>query len=78
VSEASEVVQRYVKLFEANDADAFNDVLADDCTVHVPDGSERRGREAVKQGLLTPGFRCERCVVDDMVADGERVAVRFT
>lgn len=64
----------------ARRTDLVDEVYADDCVEHGPFGMDAVGRDAVKDQLETfldaiPDFEA---VVEDVVAEGETVAMRVT
>jgi predicted ester cyclase len=72
------LVERYVAAFNAHDADAFRDVIADNYVQHNGRaGQGLLGTQATFRGYFQtfPDMHLE---VDDLIADGDRVVARLT
>jgi uncharacterized protein (TIGR02246 family) len=57
VAAVKAVVQRYVEARESSNAQAIGTLFTDDADQHVSDGTWRRGREALVQGMLESSRR---------------------
>ena len=74
------LVRRYFAAAVADDLDVFEDLFAPDYVNHRPDGGENRGPAGMKEfirGVLErfPGLAVD---VQDLFADGDKVAARIT
>lgn len=77
--DASDVVRRYFVVLEERDLDALDEVVAEDVIVIAPDGSVAfADRASWKQAQVTDAFTDERIRVEQLVSDGDQVAVRYT
>lgn len=67
----------YDEFINAHDVNALDDVLAPDFQSHFLRGSPGRGRDELKQidGAMFAAFPDLHVTVEDMVAEGDRVAV---
>jgi steroid delta-isomerase-like uncharacterized protein len=74
-----DVVARFWKAFEANDQDALREILSPDLVTRSP-GAVPFSREAHLQAvaMLGAGFSDCGVTVDEMIAEGDRVATRTT
>jgi steroid delta-isomerase-like uncharacterized protein len=73
-----EVVRRYLDALERHNLAGLEAVLAEDVVVHRPGGEEGlRGREAFLSAQEPASFTDQRLAIDDMLADGDRVVVRY-
>ncbi len=80
LEENKAVVRRFVEaIFERGDAAAVDELVAEDFIAHTwpstgdPRGDLKRAIERVAGGLADSSF-----VLEDMIAEGDRVAVRLT
>lgn len=74
------LIRRYVEeCIGKNDISLMDELLAVDYVMHEPIGGDR-GLEAYKRGqpAVLAGFPDGRWTIDDMVAEGDKVAWRFT
>lgn len=70
---------RYLEALQARDRDALVAVVAPDVVAHAPGGRPGvEGFEAWFDAVCDPTFVDERCLVEDVVAEGDRVVVRYT
>jgi steroid delta-isomerase-like uncharacterized protein len=74
------VVRRYQDAYNANELDALDGILAPNLVSHsmlpgVPQGLP--GAKLVHQGLLV-AFPDQHTVIDDLIAEGDKVVMRFT
>jgi steroid delta-isomerase-like uncharacterized protein len=75
------VVARSVEdLYNQGNLDVADEVMTVDCIQHEPDGSVTVGIENVKQAMmgLINGFPDLQIVIEDMVAEENKVTARFT
>ena len=80
VEENKAVIQRDIEdLYNRGDLSVADEILAHDFVRRTPSG-ELRGPEATKQivKLLRTAFPDFHCTIDDMVAEGDKVAVGIT
>jgi ketosteroid isomerase-like protein len=73
----TEVVRRYLRVFETLDVGELKELVAEDVIVHGA-GQHVRGRSYPEGSVLTPGLSHCRLRVDDLFAAGDRVGVAFT
>ena len=79
IEENREVVRQFIeRVFERGEVGAVDELVADDFVPHTYPGTTdrdglKRAMERVSQGLEDAKF-----TVDDMIAEGDRVAVRLT
>lgn len=73
------VVRSAYEAFEKGPA-AMDEVLASNFVAHAPGGPVPLDREAFKQfrGMLYAGFPDLKHTIEDLVAEGDKVASRFT
>jgi steroid delta-isomerase-like uncharacterized protein len=74
------LVRRYFDSWNTNDVDALDELIADDAIDHMAYEGQPTGREGYRDFYRTwhsafPGFRAE---IEDMIAEGDRVATRWT
>ena len=74
------VVERYGELWNTGDLSIVDELLTEDFLLRNPDGGESAGRAAFKAGVAhhhdtMTGFRVS---IDDVVAEGDMMAIRFT
>jgi steroid delta-isomerase-like uncharacterized protein len=80
VAEHKALAQRvFDDLMSQGDLSLIDEIFAPDVVAHDP-GREMRGAAAIKQGFasLRVAFPDLRFTVEDMVAEGNKVAVRYT
>ena len=80
MSEQEEVVRRFIDALNRRDFDVVDEVLDDDLVFHGGSFGDINGREPFKEFaapffVAFPDLRLE---LHDLIADGDRVAVRFT
>lgn len=73
----TELIKRYLHVFETMDASDLEDVVAEDVIIHGA-GHNVRGRHWVEQSVLAPGLSACRVHIDDLFAARDRVTVCFT
>jgi steroid delta-isomerase-like uncharacterized protein len=74
------VVRRFIdEIFLGGNFDSVDELLTEDFTPHTW-GSMQPGRDGLKQAIerVQSGISDERMEIEDMVAEGDRVAVRLT
>jgi steroid delta-isomerase-like uncharacterized protein len=74
------IVRRYMHLWNAGDLAVADEIIAADFCNHSPVPGETPDREGLKQGVrgFHAGFTDLQFTVEDMVAEGDRVAIRGT
>ena len=74
------VVARYGELWTTGDLAIADEICTDDLVIQHCDGGETPGREAFKAGVALHHDRLAdfRVSIDEVVADGDKVAIRFT
>lgn len=80
LEENKTVVRRFIdEVFVRQDPAAVDELVAEDFTPHSW-GSVPPGREALKaaQQRVSAGLRDASMTIEDMIAEGDRVAVRLT
>ena len=80
LDENKAVVRRFIdEVFVAGRAEAVDELVTDDFTPQTW-GAMARGRDALKQAMerVARGLADVRMTVDDVIAEGDRVAVRLT
>jgi steroid delta-isomerase-like uncharacterized protein len=76
--ENKNMVQRFIEEGDKGNVDAFDDMIPPDAVDHSPFPGQPAGREGVKYifRMLKSAFPDMRTEVHEMVAEGDRVAVR--
>jgi steroid delta-isomerase-like uncharacterized protein len=80
IEENKAVVRRWGEGLNRHDLNIVDEVISDDYTAHVAGGLEFKGPQGAKQ-MLAPfisAFPDLHYTVNDMVAEGDKVAVRVT
>ena len=74
------VVARYGDLWTTGNLAIADEICTDDLVLHHCDGGETPGREAFKAGVARHHERLTdfRVSIDEVVAEGDKVAIRFT
>ena len=75
-----EIVRRFIdEIFLRRDFAAVDELLADDFTAHTW-GPMPPGRDGLKEAItrVSAGISDARMMVEDVIAEGDRVAVRLT
>ena len=74
------IVHRYMHLWNTGDLTIADEIIAADFVNHSPVPGETPDREGLKQGVrgFHAGFSDLQFAVEDMVAEGDRVAIRGT
>ena len=80
IAENKEIVQRYQDIYNSNDLDALAEVVSEDLLTPkimsgIPTGIE--GAKAAHRIMLA-GFPDYQTIIDDIFAEGDKVAVRIT
>ena len=73
----SDVVRRYLGVFETRNVAELEDLVDEDVLVHGA-GHHVRGRRYPEGSVLAPGLSNCRVRIDDLFAAGDRVTVAFT
>jgi predicted ester cyclase len=71
----------YRTVFDERDLEQIADVYSDDAEVHIPGTPEDPfGSEAIRRlfGMILSAFPDVRCVVEDLIAEGDKVVARTT
>ena len=79
IDENKALVRRFIEqVFEAGDMAAVDELVSDDFVPHTYPGT--RDREGLKQAMerVSQGIADARFTIDDVIAEGDRVAVRLT
>jgi steroid delta-isomerase-like uncharacterized protein len=76
---ATDLLDRLVAAMAANDADAVAALYTDDCVIADP-VMEITGRDGLLAalGVFLGAFHLTSIAVDDVIADGDRMAVRWS
>ena len=80
IEENKKIVQRYQEIYNSNDLDALDEVVSEDLLTPkimpgIPTGIE--GAKAAHRIMLA-GFPDYRTIIDDLFAEGDKVAARIT
>ncbi len=80
IEENKKIVQRYQEIYNSNDLDALGEVVSEDLLTPkimpgIPTGME--GAKAAHRIMLA-GFPDYRTIIEDLFAEGDKVAVRIT
>ena len=80
IEENKKIVQRYQEIYNSNDLDSLGEVVSEDLLTPkimpgIPTGIE--GAKAAHRIMLT-GFPDYQTIIDDLVAEGDKVAARIT
>jgi steroid delta-isomerase-like uncharacterized protein len=80
IEENKKIVRRYQEIYNSNDLDALTEVVSEEILTPrimpgIPTGIE--GAKAAHQIMLT-AFPDYQTVIDDLVAEGDKVAARIT
>jgi predicted ester cyclase len=81
--EARALIERLHGIWSAGDVEAIADVYAPDFVAHMPKGwgkgESRNGHDGIRRAIerLRTGFPDWHEHIDDLVIDGDRVAVRY-
>lgn len=79
IKENKAVIRRWFDMINKHDLSMINEIVSDDYGLNEF-GMELKGPEALKQAFTLgfAGFPDLRYRIDDMVAQGDKVAVRYT
>ena len=80
ITENKKIVRRYQEIYNSNDLEALGEVVSEDLLTPkimpgIPSGME--GAKAAHRMMLA-GFPDYQTVIDDLVAEGDKVAARIT
>ncbi len=80
IEKNKKIVQRYQEIYNSNDLEALGEVVSDNILTPkimpgIPTGME--GAKAAHRIMLA-GFPDYQTIIDDLVAEGDKVAVRIT
>jgi predicted ester cyclase len=75
-----EIGRQLFAAIDENDFDKLSDLMDPELAVHAPGLAEALGRDAIFQAISThyASFPDWRHVIDDVVAEGEKVTIRLT
>jgi steroid delta-isomerase-like uncharacterized protein len=74
------IVRRFFEAFKADDQAALKEVFAPDVVAHLPGVPGPQNRETMLQGvsMFNAAFSDRNFTIDDLIAEGDRVATRTT
>jgi len=75
------IVQRFAEeVLQKHNLSVIDEIISEEYVLHGPGGQEIKGPEGFKQlaAISLSGFSDGRFTIDDMVAEGDTVAVRYT
>ncbi len=74
------IIRRFIKAFETNDQDTLKELVALDYMAHAPGAPGPVDRETLLQriNLFKATFSKLRVIIDDQIAEGDKVVTRFT
>jgi steroid delta-isomerase-like uncharacterized protein len=74
------VVRRFYAAVNGGDLDALDELVSEDYQTHPPLPGQPPGRDGLKYilGVFATGFPDVQLTVEDMIAEGDRVAARWT
>ena len=80
IEDNKDIVRRYQEIYNSNDLDRLTEVVADDLRTPnimpgIPQGLEGA---TVAHRLMLAGFPDYQTVIEDMLAEGDKVAARIT
>jgi steroid delta-isomerase-like uncharacterized protein len=80
VEDNKALIRRYFETWNSNDVDVLDEIIAEDAIDHMAYEGQQTGRAGYRDFYATwhnafPGFRAE---IEDMIAEGDRVATRWT
>ena len=80
IEENKEVVRRWFEMMSKHDLSIVDELISDDYVYHGPGGQELKGPESFKQAAMAAhvAFPDDNYTINDMVAEGDTVAVRIT
>lgn len=72
--------QRYVEELDKGNMTIIDQLAAPNCVVHYPGGLDVRGPDALKEhaAKFYTAFPDFQHVIEDMIAEGDKVAARYT
>jgi steroid delta-isomerase-like uncharacterized protein len=80
VEENKAIIRRWVEGLNKHDTSIVDQLISDDYVFHGPGGQEVKGPESFKQLAVASlaGLPDAHYAIDDMVAEGDKVSVRYT
>jgi steroid delta-isomerase-like uncharacterized protein len=80
VEENKAIIRRWVDGLNRKDFTVVDELISEDYVYHVPDGPEIKGPQGLKQMFTgtVAAFPDSHYTIDDMVAEGNIVALRMT
>jgi steroid delta-isomerase-like uncharacterized protein len=81
IEENKEVVRRFAEeVLQKHNLSVIDAIISKEYVLHGPDGQEIKGPEGFKQlaAISLAGFSDGSFTIDDMMAEGDKVAVRYT
>lgn len=75
-----EIVRRYfAEAVDKRDAEVLDELMTPECVIHRPELSEPvRGVENLKRGFARTLYHEMRTTIEDLIAEGDRVACRLS
>ena len=72
--------QRYIEELDKGNMAIIDQLVAPNCVSHYPDGLDISGLDAIKEqtAKFYTAFPDFQHVIEDMIAEGDKVATRFT
>jgi steroid delta-isomerase-like uncharacterized protein len=81
IEENKAIVRRFAEeVLQKHDLSVIDKIISEDYVFHGPGGQEIKGPEGFRQlaTISLAGFPDGSYIIDDMVAEGDTVAVRYT
>jgi len=80
IEENKAIIHSYFDMINKHDLTIVDQIISDDYVLHGPGGQDIKGQEVLKQAFIAAiaGFPDLHYQIDDMVAEGDKVAVRYT
>ena len=78
VEENKALIRRMYELMNRRQIDEYIELIADDCIIHLTDGNWSRSQEKEMGTKMTAAFPDGTATIEDMVAEGDKVAFRVT
>jgi ketosteroid isomerase-like protein len=79
LEENKELVRRFLDWWSSGDVSVLDRTVADDVVSHAPGGDVHSGREVLRKRLggIIGFFSKRQLHIEDLFAEGDRVAVRY-
>ena len=80
IEENKKIVRRYQEIYNSNDLEALGEVVSDNILTPKIMSGIPRGMEGAKAAhrIMLAGFPDYQTIIDDLVAEGDKVAARIT